>query len=78
MKFSLKYSPVALALAFGLTLCSHAVQPVGEPRPVAPVREHVRSVSDVETAPEVDPGMAISALTLLGGTLVAFRARRRG
>jgi hypothetical protein len=27
-------------------------------------------------APEVDPGLAISGLTLLGGTLTVLRARR--
>jgi hypothetical protein len=27
--------------------------------------------------PEIDPGMAVSALTLLGGSLVVLRARRK-
>jgi hypothetical protein len=28
-------------------------------------------------SPEIDPGLAVSALTLLGGTLVVLRARRK-
>jgi hypothetical protein len=32
---------------------------------------------DDNTAPEVDPGLAIGGLTLLGGSLTVLRARRR-
>ncbi|HEY1256955.1 MAG TPA: hypothetical protein VGF01_19470 [Terracidiphilus sp.] len=30
-----------------------------------------------KTSPEIDPGLAISALTLLGGTLAVLRVRHK-
>ena len=68
----LKYSLFALALTLGTTTLAHA-------------REDHRGHGDPSgkkgncdnTAPEVDPSMAIGALTMLGGTLAVVRSRRR-
>ena len=75
LKNFLKYSLLVLALAMGTTARAHAFDKPGDPDhdkhwdPDPPPGNNV--------APEVDPGMAISGLSLLGGTLVILRARRR-
>ncbi len=63
MKNLLKYSLLALVLAVGAGKFAHATPDHGfNPPP---------------NAPEVDPGMAIGALTLLAGSITVLRSKRR-
>jgi LPXTG-motif cell wall-anchored protein len=39
--------------------------------------DHKDKIDCANTAPEVDPSLAIGGLTLLGGTLTVLRSRRR-
>jgi hypothetical protein len=65
----LKYAVVAIALAFcGGTLAS--ADP-GFPGPGGPGPGYHG------TAPEIDPSLAFTALSLIGGTLFVQRSRRR-
>jgi hypothetical protein len=65
MKNTLKYSLVAAVLLLSSGAFAHAGFDPFRPHPPTPV-----------TAPEVDPGMAMSGLTLLAGTLTILRAKR--
>ncbi|RXS93033.1 hypothetical protein [Silvibacterium dinghuense] len=66
MKRFLKPSLLALGLMLGASTAAHADPPWWQnPQPPTP------------TAPEIDPGLAVSGITLLAGTLTVFRARRR-
>ena len=72
MTHLLKHSMLALAVALSLTTFAHARDDDRRrheppPPPACP---------DPNTAPEVDPSLAIGGLTLLGGTLTVLRARR--
>jgi len=82
----LKYSALALALAFGSSTFAHAeaftaIGPNGGwwswffPPPQPPPSKCPDKSYHV--APEVDPGLALSGLALLGGSLTVMRARRR-
>ncbi len=62
----MKYASVALAVALGLSLHASADDDHG--------RDH--RWKDKNTAPEMDPGMAMTALSLVGGTLLVVRTRR--
>ena len=68
MKKVLKYSFLGLALAVGVNTAAHA-------SPRDPLQPHYPL--EPKRAPEVDPALAISGLSLLGGTLTVLRARRR-
>ncbi len=63
MKNVFKYSLPVLALALFVSSRAQAKLPGFPPT-------H-------NTAPEVDPALAISGLTLLGGTITVLRSRRR-
>jgi hypothetical protein len=79
----LKYSVLALALALGSSSYAHAESAtfagggglLGEilgwlfPPPSG-------NNNNKNTAPEVDPGLAMSGFTLIGGTLTVLRSRR--
>lgn len=69
MKFALKTSIVALALALSSSIFAHADDRDHHPEPQRPVCGN--------TAPEVDPSLAMSGLMLLGGSITVLRARRR-
>ncbi len=62
----MKYAPVALAVALGISLHASARED----------RDHDRDHKGDNTAPEMDPGMAMTALSLVGGTLLVVRTRR--
>ena len=64
MKIAFKYSLLVLALTLGSSIAAHAHYKEGRPQTPPP-------------APEVDPSLAISGITLLAGTLTVARARRR-
>jgi len=70
MKFALKYSILALALVLSLSPRVHAQDrshyPQPQPQPICG-----------NTAPEVDPSLALGGLMLLGGSLTVLRARRK-
>jgi len=72
MKMLLRYSFLALGLALGASTAAHADpswwQPSPNPTPNNP------SPSE---APEVDPSLALSGLSLVAGTLVVMRSRAR-
>ncbi len=65
MKNLLKYSLMVSVLGLGAATAANAYPGWGDHHP------------DPPAAPEVDPGMALSALTLLGGTLAVARTRRK-
>ncbi len=67
---TLKYSILALALVAGTSTLAHA-----NGLNASPAKSHPHPIGS--TAPEVDPGMAISGLTLLGGALTVLRMKRR-
>ncbi len=67
MKNLLKYSLMVSVLGIGATTVANAFPGWGDHHPDPPA----------PAAPEVDPGMALSALTLLGGTLAVARTRRK-
>ena len=69
----LKYSLFALALPLGTSTLAVAHEH-HDPRPTAP--RNGCGTND-NTAPEVDPSLAIGGITLLGGTIAVARARRR-
>jgi LPXTG-motif cell wall-anchored protein len=69
MTYLLKHSTFALAAALSLSTLAHADHKRHEPPP-PPDRQ------DPNTAPEVDPSLALGGLTLLGGTLTVLRSRR--
>jgi hypothetical protein len=64
MKNLLKYSLMVAILGIGASTMANAYPGWDDHHPHDP-------------APEVDPGMALSALTLLGGTLAVARTRRK-
>lgn len=65
MKKFFKPSLLVLGLALGAVSAAHA-----DP-------SYWHKTPPPATAPEVDPGMAVSGITLLAGTLTVLRARRR-
>ena len=65
MKRMIRYFTLSLALTFCASVAAHAHS------------NHVAEISHFEVAPEVDPGMAITALTLLAGAVTVGRTRRR-
>jgi len=69
MKSALKYSILASALALSTSTLAHARDRDEHFQPQRPVCGN--------TAPEVDPSLAISGLMLLGGSVTVLRARRR-
>ena len=76
MKALVKYSLLALVFALGTSTAANAKpegwysppKPKYEPPPPPPKCDPV--------APEVDPGLAIGAFSLLAGGLTVLRARR--
>jgi hypothetical protein len=75
MKSLLKSGLMTLVLSLGASTLANAHgdrHPAPPPPPPPPP-----PVCDPPSAPEVDPGMAISGLTLLAGTLTVMRASRR-
>ena len=78
MKKIIKYSFLVTALAVGASAAAHA-DPWHDhdpPRP-EPGHHHDSPQSGFRQAPEVDSTLAISGLSLLGGTLAVLNARRR-
>jgi hypothetical protein len=71
MKSMLKYSMLALVLGVGSTTIAHA-SPWDPWDPWKPTPH-----DPPPSAPEVDPGMAISGITLLAGALTVMRSKRR-
>ena len=70
MKTMLQYSCLVLALAAGTATSAHAgVRKLKNPPTILPPGKFV--------APEVDPSMAITGLSLLAGSLAVTRARRK-
>jgi hypothetical protein len=78
MKKILKYSLFGLALAVGASTAAHADpwRHHDPPRP-EPWHQHDPARPELRAAPEVDSSLAVSGLSLLGGTLAVLRARRR-
>ena len=74
MKKVLKYLFLGLALVVGASAAANAspVTPAHSASPLTPWHH-----DPLQQAPEVDPALAISGLSLLGGTLTVLRARRR-
>jgi len=74
MKNLLKYSLLALAITLTASISAHADGwsdwGWGQPK-------HHHHDKPANLAPEVDPSLALSGLTLLGGTLTVLRSRRR-
>jgi hypothetical protein len=70
MKSILKYS-MTLVLALGSSTFAMAHDRHTPPPPPPP------PPCDPPSAPEVDPGMALSGLTLLGGSIAVLRASRK-
>jgi hypothetical protein len=66
-----------LALLIALTSPSFAVPPVDPPPVDPPVRGYVRPDVPALQTPEIDPGVARSAVTLLVGGLLILNDRRR-
>jgi hypothetical protein len=66
-----------LALLLALTAPSFAAQPAGAPPVDPPVRGLVSPNLPVQQTPEIDPGVARSAVTLLVGGLLILNDRRR-
>jgi hypothetical protein len=66
MMKTLKYSALTLALALGSSTLALA-------------HDHHRDPDNPgnNVAPEIDPGVAFGSLSLLGGTLMVVRSRRR-
>ncbi len=73
MKNFLVYSALILALALGTSARAHAGDPGHGCENTSPGKAPVCNT----VAPEVDPGMAVAGLSLLGGTLAMVRSRRR-
>jgi hypothetical protein len=69
MKKLIKYSLLALGLVLAVSTSAHAQGPECGRGPQGP--------QPVNSAPEVDPSLAVSAMALLGGSLTVVRARRR-
>ena len=69
----LKYSLFALALTLGTSTLAVA----HEHHDPKPTRPNNGCNNNDNTAPEVDPSLAIGGFTLLGGTIAVARARRR-
>jgi LPXTG-motif cell wall-anchored protein len=69
---TMKLSLLALALVLGSSVFAHANPRGGSFTPPKSQRN-----PNCNTAPEVDPGMAISGITLLGGALTVLRMKRR-
>ena len=67
MKF-LKISILAICLAAGSSTIASASDNNEE-------RHAIRHPEN--TAPEIDPGMAVGSLSMIGGTLAVLRSRRR-
>jgi hypothetical protein len=65
MKTTLKFSLLALVLACGATKYASAT----------PNQDRCKD-NNPPSAPEVDPGVAMSGLTLLGGMLTVLRSKR--
>jgi hypothetical protein len=72
LKNTLKYSMLALLVVFGTSTLAFA-RDNRQPPPPPPPPTHC----DPPSAPEVDPSLAISGLTLLAGTLTLARVARR-
>jgi hypothetical protein len=64
----LKFSILAVCLAAGSSTIASASDNNEE-------RHAIRHPDN--TAPEIDPGVAFGSLSMLGGTLVVLRSRRR-
>ncbi|MBB6146667.1 hypothetical protein HNQ77_004646 [Silvibacterium bohemicum] len=69
MKKLFRYSTLAVGLALGTGVMAHAYD---RPWPHDPGPGH-----EAPSAPEVDPSLAFSGITLLAGTLTVMRARKR-
>ena len=81
---SLKYSSfilgLAVASAFLLAVSAHASEKhsADSHRPFGNPERHMHRLNgEPATAPEVDPTLAASALTLLAGTVAVARSRRQ-
>jgi hypothetical protein len=74
MKKLLTLSAIALALVLGSSTHALAVTLDNHPTTQGPAP---KTPSRAALAPEVDPSLALSALTLLGGSLTVLRMRRR-
>jgi hypothetical protein len=72
LKKVLKYSFLGLALAVGASAAAHADSWNHDPH-----RQKLEPRTGPRIAPEVDPTLAISGLSLLAGTLTVLRARGR-
>jgi hypothetical protein len=70
MKNVIKYSLPVLALALLVSSRAKAT-PTPIPSPIGP------ATPKHGTAPEVDPAVALTGLTLLGGAITVLRSRRR-
>jgi len=66
----LKYSALGLALALGSSTLALAYDDDDHHR-------HDPDGPGNNVAPEIDPGVAFGSLSLLGGTLMVVRSRRR-
>jgi hypothetical protein len=70
----LKYSSLALALVLGTSASAHAESLW---RILFGHHEPVHHQYLAPRAPEIDPALAISGITLVAGTTTVLRARRR-
>lgn len=71
MKTFLQYSVLVLALAMGTSTRAHAREHEGHEPP------QTKNPPCDNVAPEVDPSMAITGFSMLGGTLMVLRSRLR-
>jgi LPXTG-motif cell wall-anchored protein len=69
MKNLMKYIVLTLIVVFGASAAANAA-------PLPPCKDGGPSACS-KSAPEVDPGLAVAGISLLGGALVVLRARRR-
>jgi Spy/CpxP family protein refolding chaperone len=78
MKNLMKYAVLGLALALSSSTFAHASTVVVTNSSWWSIffPPHNKPTHNDRTAPEVDPGLALSGIALLGGSLTVLRARR--